>query len=77
MKKNRTISLMSNVAKLVLRVIMNIIQSRTLNDIVTVQYGFIPNRGTRNAVFVLRRLVERYIETSRRMYILVSLNTAR
>ena len=61
-EKHRTISLMSHVTKLVLRVIMNRIRGRTLSEISEVQYGFMPDTGTRNAIFVLRRLVERMIE---------------
>ena len=57
-EKHRTISLMSHVTKLVRRVIMNRIRGRTLSEISEVQYGFIPYIGTRNAIFVLRRLVE-------------------
>ena len=59
---------MSHVIKLTVRVIMKIIQGRTLNNIVNVQYGFMPDRGTRNAVFVLRRLVERSIGKQRDVY---------
>ena len=53
--KHRTISLMSHVTNLVLRVIMNRLRGRTLSEISEVQYGFMPDRGTRNAIFVLRR----------------------
>ena len=35
---------------------------RTLHDISAAQYGFMFNRGTKNAIYVLRRLVERSIE---------------
>ena len=63
--KHRTIS----VTKLVLRVIMNIITGRTLSEISEVQYGFMPDRGTRNAIFVLRRLVERMIEKQKDVYV--------
>ena len=68
-EKHRTLSLMSHVTKLVLRVIMNRIRGRTLNDISEVQYGFMPDRGTRNAIFVLRRLVERMIEKQKDVYV--------
>ena len=61
-EKHRTISLMSHVTKLVLRVIMNRIRGRTLSEISELQYGFMPDRGTSNAIFVLKRLVERMIE---------------
>ena len=39
-EKHRTISFMSHVTKLVLRVIMNRIRGRTLSDMSEVQYGF-------------------------------------
>ena len=68
-EKHRTISLMSHVTKLVLRVIMNRIRGRTLREISEVQYGFMPDRGTRNAIFVLRRLVERMIEKQKDVYV--------
>ena len=68
-EKHRTISLMSHVTKLVLRVIMNRIRGRTLSEISEVQYGFMPDRGTRNAIFVLRRLVERMVEKQKDVYV--------
>ena len=39
-EKHRTISLMSHVTKLVLRVIMNRLRGRTLSEISELQYGF-------------------------------------
>ena len=68
-EKHRTLGLMSHVTKLVLRVIMNRIRGRTLSEISEVQYGFMPDRGTRNAIFVLRRLVERMIEKQKDVYV--------
>ena len=68
-EKHCTISLMSHVTKLVLRVIMNIIKGRTLSEISEVQCGFMPDRGTRNAIVVLRRLVERMIEKQKYVYV--------
>ena len=56
---HRTISLLSHVTRLVLRVVINRIRGRTLDEIAPVQYGFMPDKGTGNAIFVLRRLVER------------------
>ena len=67
--KHRTISLISHVTKLVLRVIMIRIKGRTLSKISEVLYGFMPDRGTRNAIFVLRRLVERMIEIQKYGYV--------
>ena len=68
-EKHRTISVMSHVTKLVLMVIMNRLRGRTLSEISEVQYGFMPDRGTKNAIFVLRRLVERMIEKQKDMYV--------
>ena len=41
---------------------MNRLRDRSLMEISQVQYGFMPDRGTRNAIFVLRRLIERSIQ---------------
>ena len=60
---------MSHVTKLVLRVIMNRIRGQTLSEILEVQYGFMPDRGTRKAIFVLRRLVEQMIEKQKDVYV--------
>ena len=60
---------MSHVTKLVLNVIMNRIRGRTLSEISEVQYGFMPDRGTRNTIFALRRLVERMIEKQKDVYV--------
>ena len=32
------------------------------------QYGFMPDKGTRNAIFVLKRLVERSVEKQKDVY---------
>ena len=34
---------------------------RTVQEILLEQYGFMPHKGTRNAIFVLRRMSERAI----------------
>ena len=68
-EKHRTISLMSHVTKLVLRIVINRIRGRTLDEIAPVQHGFMPDKRTGNAIFVLRRLVERSIEKQRDVYI--------
>ena len=49
---------------------MNRIRGLTLSEISDeVQYGFMPERGTRNAIFVLRKLVERMIEKQKDVYV--------
>ena len=58
-EKHRTISLMSHITKLVLRIVINRIRGITLKEVSPEQYGFMPDKGTRNAIFVLKRLVEK------------------
>ena len=53
---------MNHVTKLVLRVIINRLRGRTPSELSEVMYGFRLDRGIRNAIIVLRRLVERMIE---------------
>ena len=67
-EKHHTISLMSNITKLMLRVVMNRARGRTLQEIVPEQYGCMPDKGTRNAIFVLRKMSERVIEKQKDIY---------
>ena len=67
-EKHRTISLMSHITKLVLRIVINRIRGRTLQEVSPEQYEFMPDKGTRNAIFVLKRLVERSAEKQKDVY---------
>ena len=40
----------------------------TLDEIAPVEYGFMPDKGTGNDIFVLRRLMERSVEKQRDVY---------
>ena len=51
------------------RIVSNIIRGRTLHEIALEQYGFMPDKGTGNAIFVLRMLVERSIEKQKYVYV--------
>ena len=53
---------MSYITKLVLQIVINGVRRRTLHDISPEQYGFMPDKGTINTIFVLRRLVEISVE---------------
>ena len=53
---------MSHITKLIIRVVMNRVRGRTLQEIAPEQYGFMPDKGTCNAIFVLRRMSERAID---------------
>ena len=65
----RTISLMSQLTKLILRVLLNRIRGRTAGEVSEEQYGFMPDKGTRNAIFLLRMLSERSIEMQKDLYV--------
>ena len=67
--EKRTISLMSHVTKLVLRIVISRIRGRTLHEITPERYGFMPDKGTINAICVLRMLVERSNETHKYVYV--------
>ena len=64
-EKHRTISLMSHITKLVLRIVINRI---TLQEVSPEQYVFMSAKGTRGAIFVLKRLVERSVEKQKDVY---------
>ena len=64
----RLISLMSHVTKIILRVLMNRIKMKIYAEVSWSQFGFRKNKGTRNAVFVMRTLAERSIEMQKNLY---------
>ena len=67
-EKHRTISLLSHITKLILHVVMNGVRGSTLQEIAPEQYGFMPDKGTRNAIIVLRRMSEIAIEKQNDIY---------
>ena len=73
-EKHRTISLMNHIKKLILRVVMNRVRGRTLPEIASEQYGFMPDNGSRAAIFVLIRMSESAVEKQKDI-MLVSLTT--
>ena len=66
---HRTISLMSHVTKILLRILMMRARCRIRPEIGKEQFGFVQDAGTRNAIFVLRMLSERAIEMQKDLYI--------
>ena len=58
------------------RVLMNRVRGMALHKISAVQYGFMSDRDTRNAIYVLRRLVYRYIEKLLDGYVCIEYNKA-
>ena len=69
-EKNRTISITSQVAKIVLKVIDERLKSKAEETTDEAQLGFRRRKGTRNAIFVLRRrmIMERAIEKQKDLY---------
>ena len=67
--EHRTISLMSHVLKLILRVIVERNDRRIEQEISDSQSGFRPQRGTREGIFNLRTIIERYLEVDKSIYI--------
>ena len=59
---HRTISLMSHITKVILRVIMMRVRRCTKPKISQEQCGFVEDTGTRNAIFIVRTVCERAIE---------------
>ncbi|GFO44211.1 RNA-directed DNA polymerase from mobile element jockey-like [Plakobranchus ocellatus] len=59
---HRKISLMSYFAKILLRVLMHRMRKSLRPEISPKQFGFMPDKGTRNAIFTLSMLRERSIE---------------
>ena len=68
-KEHRTISLMSHVTKIVLRVLLNRMKQKLRSKLSDEQFGYQPGKGTRNAIFCLRMLAEKEIEKLKDLYI--------
>ena len=61
---------MSHLTNVMLRVLINIMRNKILLEIFESQFGFMADKGTRNAIFSLRTLMEREIEV---LFLLVPL----
>ena len=66
---HRTISLMSHVTKIILRVILLRARNKVRQEISDEQYGFMKDRGIRNAIYMMRLMAERAIEMQRDLYV--------
>ena len=65
----RTISLMSHMTKVALKILLQQMRGRTRGEISEEQFGFMPDKGTRNAIFTLRMITERCVEMQKNVYI--------
>ena len=66
---HRTISLMSHITKILLRIIMKRARNRIKPEIAEEQCGFVEGKGTANAIYILRNLMERSLEVKKDLYI--------
>ena len=66
---HRTISLMSVVLKVILRVLMQRMRNKIRPEIDKTQCGFMKDTGTRNAIFILRNVCERAIEVNKDLHL--------
>src|SRR5438552_6032646 len=64
-----TISLMSFVIKVILRILMQRMKNKISPEIDKTQCGFMNDTGTRNAIFILRNICERTIEVNMNLYL--------
>ena len=65
----QTISLMSHVTKLLLKIILNRIKIQIDNEVGKEQFGFRPVSGTREAIFCMRMVTERYFAVNKEIYV--------
>ncbi|XP_063611050.1 uncharacterized protein LOC134784809 [Penaeus indicus] len=66
---HRTISLMSHVTKIILRVLLLRVRNRISPEIGKMQFGFVKDAGTRYAVFALTNLLERAVDMQKKVFL--------
>lgn len=64
----RTLSLMSHLLKMLLRIILLRNRNRIEAEISEMQSGFMTGKGTREGIFNLRTITERYCEVDKKVY---------
>ena len=67
-EEHRTISLMSHLTKVMLKVLGKRIKHKIETELNVSQFGFRSDCGTRNAVFVLKNIGQRSIEMQKDIY---------
>ena len=68
-KNYRLISLMSHITKAILRIILSRIRNKINPEIGWEQFGFRKHKGTRNAIFTMRTIIERSIQVRKDVYV--------
>ena len=67
--QHRTICIMSQVTKILLRIMMKRFRNKIGPEIGREQYGFVKGKGTVNAIFALKSIMERSIEKANDLYL--------
>uniref|UniRef100_A0A0B7BSF4 Reverse transcriptase domain-containing protein n=2 Tax=Arion vulgaris TaxID=1028688 RepID=A0A0B7BSF4_9EUPU len=68
-EEHRTISLMSHVTKLLFSIIMRRVRNKIRPEVKEEQCGFVERRGTNNAIYTIRTIMERSIEMKLDLYL--------
>ena len=68
-EQHPTISLMSHMTKILLRIIMKRIRNKVYTEIADNQCGFIEGKGTANAIYILRQIIERTLKVNKDLYV--------
>ena len=66
---HQTISLMSHMTKILMRIVMKRTKNMIRPEIGEEQCGFVQDAGTRNAIFTIRLLAERALEMQKDIFI--------
>ena len=66
---HRIISLMSHTTKILLKILMMRIKNKIKSETAEEQYGFTADKNTRNAIFILRTIIQRTIEVKHNVYL--------
>ena len=66
---HRTISLMSHITKLMLKILMKKMKRPICEEIADIQCEFTEGKGTINAIFIMRNIIERSIEVQKDLYL--------
>ena len=66
---HRTISIMSHVTKILLRIIMMRVRNKIRSEIAEELCGFVEGKGTSDAIFMLRTINKRTLEVQKEVYL--------
>lgn len=72
-KQHRTIRLVSQITKIIIRIIMDRNRSKIRQQVSGDQFGFMEGKENRNAIFVLRKIAERALKMQKDLSLFHSL----